>query len=162
MLNAKVVLYGKSEAGKSTLVRRLIPDAVNINHEGRTTAMDYGTFRSGEVSFHLFGTPGQPHFKPVREVISQGMDAAILVVDSTRCLDHEDGELIKELGTAKVPYIVFLHQKPERKAEKSKVENFMQGFVPPFRIVVGSAKTGEGVQELMKAMKGSVALRPRR
>jgi small GTP-binding protein len=162
MFNAKVVLYGKSEAGKSTLVSQLIPDAVNISHEGRTTAMDYGTFRLGEVSYHLFGTPGQPHFRPVREVISQGMDAAIFVIDSTRCLDHEDGELLKELHTAKVPYVVFLNQKPEKTEQKSKIESFIDGFVPPFRIVVGSAKTGEGVQELMKAIKGSVALRPKK
>src|SRR5512143_3830880 len=109
-MSVKVVIYGKSEAGKSTLVRRLIAEAVNISHDGRTTAMDYGTVHFEDQSFHLFGTPGQPHFKPVREVISRGMHAAVFVVDSTRCLDAEDRDILMELDFATVPYIIFLNQ----------------------------------------------------
>ena len=162
MPKAKVVLYGKSEVGKSTLVRQLIPEAVNINHDGRTIAMDYGLVHFGNCSFHIFGTPGQPHFRPVREVISQGMDIAILVVDSTRCFDEEDRNLLMELDLVKVPYIIFLNQKPEKTSKKSTIQASLPDFSRPFSFVEGSAKTGEGMNDLLKALRGSIGLQSRR
>jgi uncharacterized protein len=149
MFNAKVVLYDKSEAGKSTLVQNHTPEAVNINHAGRTVAMDYGMIRFSGWSFRFFGTPGQPHFRPVREVISQGMHAAVLIVDSTRCFDDEDRDLLFELDIAKVPYIIFLNQKPQKIAAKSTIETCFRGCSRPFSIIEGSAKTGEGVEDLL-------------
>ncbi len=153
-----MVLYGKSEAGKSTLVRNIVPHAVNINHRGRTVALDYGTVQLGGCDFHFFGTPGQPHFKPVREVISSGMNAAILVVDSTRCFDDEDRALLTELDSSKVPYVIFLNQKPQKTASVSSIEDSILGFNIPFSIVEGSAITGDGVQYLIQALMGSIGL----
>ena len=159
MTKTKVVVYGKSEAGKSTLVRMLAPEAVNIDHNGRTVAMDYGVIQFEDCSFHFFGTPGQPHFRPVREVISLGMDTAVFVVDSTRCFDEEDRELLFELTLVNVPYVIFLNQKPQRSYEKSAIEAALQGFSWPVCIVEGSAKTGEGVEDLLGALKYSAGLR---
>jgi uncharacterized protein len=156
MLQVKVVLYGKSKAGKSTLVRNIIPHAVNIDHHGRTTAMDYGKMHFGGCNLHFFGTPGQPHFRPVREVISRGMNTAVLVVDSTRCIDDEDRDLLTELDRAKVPYIIFLNQKPQTTASISSIETSLLGFSKPFGIVEGSAKTGDGIQNLLQALIGSI------
>ena len=118
MLNAKVVLYGKSEAGRSTLVQKLIPEAVNSHHAGRTVAMDYGMVHFSGWGSHFFGTPGQPRFRPVRQVISQGMPATVLIADSTRCFDDEHRDLLFELDIAKVLYIIFLNQKPQKTATK--------------------------------------------
>jgi uncharacterized protein len=113
-------------------------------------------------NLHLFGTPGQRRFRPVREVISQGMHAAVLVVDSTRCFDEEDRDLLFELSSVKVPYIIFLNQKPQKTSSKSSIETCLQGFSRPFSIIEGSAKTGEGVEDLLRALKGSVGLKFRK
>jgi len=158
MRNIKVVLYGKSEAGKSTLVRHIIPHAVNIDHNGRTVAMDYGNVRYGGCEFHFYGTPGQPHFKPVREVISRGMNAAVMVLDSTRCIDDEDRDLLIELDIAHVPFIIFLNQKPQKKELLSNITAALPEFSRLFSIIEGSAKTGDGVSILLKALIGSVAI----
>jgi len=158
MLRVKVVLYGKSEAGKSTLVRHLIPHAVNIDHQGRTVAMDYGTVHYSGCDFHFFGTPGQPHFRPVREIISRGMNAAVMVVDSTRCIDNEDRDLLIELDAVGVPYIIFLNQKPKKPASVSYITAALPDFSRPFSIIEGSAQTGDGVHYLLQALIGSVGL----
>jgi signal recognition particle receptor subunit beta len=42
MKNVKVVFFGRGEAGKSSLISKIIPDALNIEHKGMTVAMDFG------------------------------------------------------------------------------------------------------------------------
>ena len=53
---AKIVIVGKDEAGKSTLVQNIIPGALNIERQGRTIALDYGSKVYKDYKLHLFGT----------------------------------------------------------------------------------------------------------
>ncbi len=153
MNRAKIVIFGKSEAGKSTLIQHLVPGALNVEHKGRTVALDYGKIIFRGQEFHLFGTPGQAHLTPVRECLTEGIDVAIFVMDSSRRFDKEDIKLLKELEALKVPYLIFINQKPEINPERRKVDRLLTDFTKPFQIIEGSAKTGDGLSKLLLALQ---------
>lgn len=92
----KVVVAGPFASGKSTFIRTIsdIPvvgtEAPTSGDEadvkGTTTVgMEYGTFTvEGDdlmVELFLYGVPGQPRFEPMWDVVAEGMDALLLLVD---------------------------------------------------------------------------------
>lgn len=153
MRTVKVVVFGKGEAGKSTLIRQLVPDAMNIEHQGRTVALDYGTITFEDVKFHIFGTPGQMQFTPVREVLAMGLDVAVFVNDSSRYFDDEDRQIMAEMSAAGVPYIFFINHKPEGRKERRSTSRLLEDQPHPAKIIEGSAASDESVQELLEAIK---------
>jgi uncharacterized protein len=110
----KIVIFGAFGVGKTTLVRTLDPDSRHVEADctnGTTTvALDYGRLQVNGVSVHLFGTPGQERFEFAREIISKGMDGAILLVDATSLMDDFTQHLYDSLSSARVPLVVFLNK----------------------------------------------------
>ncbi len=107
----KVMVFGKGEAGKSTFIRSVIPNAVNIEHKGRTVALDYGDLQINGKKIHLFGTPGQARFNVVREVISIRADGAIMIFDGAAGLSNEDIQILREIEELRVPFVGVLNKK---------------------------------------------------
>lgn len=146
---AKVVIVGKDEAGKSTLVQNIIPGALNIERQGRTIALDYGNKVHQGYKLHLFGTPGQTRFRIVRDIVARGMDVAVWVLDYSRRFDDRDKEILEFLGESKVPFIVFANIKPGVQKERRRVTRLI-GEPPGLKgIIIGSAKSGFRVAELL-------------
>jgi small GTP-binding protein len=110
----KIVIFGAFGAGKTTLVRTIDPHSRHIEADGpggtTTVALDYGRLQADGGSIHLFGTPGQERFEFAREVISRGMDGAILLVDVTSVPDDFTQHLFDSLSAAEVPHVVFLNK----------------------------------------------------
>lgn len=110
----KIVIFGAFGAGKTTLVRTLDQDSRHVEADctnGTTTvALDYGRLEVNGVSVHLFGTPGQERFEFAREIISKGMDGAILLVDATSTIDDFTKHLFDSLSSARVPLVIFLNK----------------------------------------------------
>jgi uncharacterized protein len=110
----KIVIFGAFGAGKTPLVRTLDPDSRHVEADctnGTTTvALDYGRLQVNGFNIHLFGTPGQERFEFAREIISKGMDGAILVVDATSMIDDFTKHLYGSLSSARVPLVVFLNK----------------------------------------------------
>ena len=95
----KVVVAGPFAAGKTTLIRR-ISDGVVVGTEQPTTGaeadvkatttvgMEYGTYTVDDeelsVRLHLYGVPGQKRFSFMWDIVSDGMDGLVLLVDGTR------------------------------------------------------------------------------
>ena len=115
----KVVVTGPFNVGKTEFVRtisdipivstekRITDDLVSTKEE-TTVAMDYGQVRVGDKLFHLYGTPGQPRFNFMRDILSTEMHALILIVDSA---DRQSlmpaRQLIRVFGRkGKAPYLV--------------------------------------------------------
>jgi len=89
----KVLVTGPFNAGKTEFTRtisdipivtteRPISDHFKSVKDETTVAMDYGQFRLDSDLFHLYGTPGQPRFDFMWDVLSKEMDAFVLLVDS--------------------------------------------------------------------------------
>ncbi|MEM2124628.1 MAG: GTP-binding protein, partial [Methanolinea sp.] len=101
-------------AGKSTLIQTLDPSSRHVEahtEDGDTTvALDYGRVSVGTHQVYLFGTPGQDRFAFVRQIIARGMDAALLVVDSSVPPDEFTLHLYSALLERKVPLAVLLNK----------------------------------------------------
>jgi signal recognition particle receptor subunit beta len=90
----KVLVVGPFNAGKTEFVRAAsdipivtteqpISDGLRSVKDKTTVAMDYGQARIGENLFHLYGAPGQSRFDFMLEILAQGVDAVMMLVDST-------------------------------------------------------------------------------
>jgi uncharacterized protein len=110
----KIVVFGSFGAGKTTLITTLDPESKHIeaNCAGGTTtiALDFGRIVSNGCHIHVYGTPGQERFEFAREIIANGMDGAILLVDATSPIDEFTRHIFDSLDAAKVPVIVFLNK----------------------------------------------------
>jgi small GTP-binding protein len=110
----KIVIFGAFGAGKTTLIRTLDPESTHVEADctgGTTTvALDYGRLQVNGYSVYLFGTPGQERFGFAREIISKGMDGAILIVDATSLPDDFTKHLFDSLSSDKVPFVIFLNK----------------------------------------------------
>jgi signal recognition particle receptor subunit beta len=106
----KVLVVGAAEAGKSTLIKSLAPEAINLEVDGRTIAMDHGMLRRAECSLSLVGVPGQRRFAPVREILATGAVCAVWVHRPGEPVDAATSRLVSEIGATGVPYVVFVNQ----------------------------------------------------
>jgi small GTP-binding protein len=100
----KVVVTGPFNAGKTEFIRtisdipivtteRRISDDFKSVKDETTVAMDYGQVRLDGDVFHLYGTPGQPRFDFMWDILAKEMHAFILLVDSR---DRRDLEILVE------------------------------------------------------------------
>ncbi len=89
----KIVVTGPFNVGKTEFIRtisdipivsteRRITDHLRAAKEETTVAMDYGQVRLGNDVFHLYGTPGQPRFDFMWDILAKEMDAFLVLVDS--------------------------------------------------------------------------------
>lgn len=110
----KIVVFGAFGAGKTTLIKTIDPESkhVEANCAGGTTtvALDFGRIQNNGCHIHIYGTPGQERFAFAREIIANGMDGAILLVDATSQIDDFTRHLSNSLHEAKVPFVVFLNK----------------------------------------------------
>ena len=110
----KIVVFGAFGSGKTTLIKTIDPESKHIeaNCAGGTTtvALDFGRIQNNGCHIHIYGTPGQERFEFAREIIANGMDGAILLVDATSHIDDFTRHLSDSLHEAKVPFVVFLNK----------------------------------------------------
>jgi small GTP-binding protein len=145
----KLCVFGPYNAGKSSLIQALDPEArhVEARSEGGSTtvALDYGKVQVGHDMVYLFGTPGQERFEFVRQILARGMDGAIIVVDSTAGPDPMIRHLSGWLIAQKVPYAIMLNKcdlpgsSPARFARE----------IGDASVHLISAKSGENVREAL-------------
>ncbi|MGQ4834328.1 MAG: GTP-binding protein [Candidatus Asgardarchaeia archaeon] len=107
MKQIKIYVTGPFNAGKTTLIHKLAPNATSIEHyynDGTSTTVgfDLGTIywdptndkllkripnnmeKIDEIyKVVLVGTPGQMQFAPVREILAKGCQGVLFIIDST-------------------------------------------------------------------------------
>ena len=129
MAAIKVVVTGPFNAGKTEFIRSIsdIPivstEKPISNHfksvkDETTVAMDYGQVKLDDDMLHLYGTPGQPRFDFMWDILAAEMDAFILLVDSNdRGTFGDARRLIRTFRRkAKVPYLVVANKQDGDKA----------------------------------------------
>jgi signal recognition particle receptor subunit beta len=113
------LVTGPFNAGKTEFTRtisdipivtteRRISDHFQSVKDETTVAMDYGQFRLDSDLFHLYGTPGQPRFEFMWDILSKEMHAFVVLVDSH---DREGLIQAKRLirtfrRKSRIPYLV--------------------------------------------------------
>ena len=103
----KVVIFGDYDTGKTTTLEQLCDKITKVEYKGTALALDYGSCIVNGEKIHLFATPGHERFKFMLEIISNGLDAAIIVVDNSRGVTLAEKEIMAELDEKNIPYVVF-------------------------------------------------------
>jgi small GTP-binding protein len=106
----KIVILGSYNSGKTTTLENICEKKLKIEYKGTTIALDYGNLIINDEKVHIFATPGQERFKFMREVLSQDLDGAIVVIDSSKGLTSTDRNIITRLNITSIPYVIFANK----------------------------------------------------
>lgn len=109
-MGKKIVIFGDYDSGKTTTLERLCEKTVKIEYNGITVALDYGNMTIDGEKIHLFATPGHERFRFMLEIISIGLDGAIIVVDNSRGVTLVEERIMDSLEDEGIPYVVFANK----------------------------------------------------
>jgi small GTP-binding protein len=142
----KVVTFGSYHSGKTSFIRCVNPDPISTevkSGNGSTTvAFDLAIREHRGFKMYVYGTPGQERFEVARDVVSFGLHAGIVVVDSTRGMTDFEKRMLAELRASGVPCVVLANKQDMPGASLEKVKRDANGFGDVFPV---SARTGQGV-----------------
>jgi small GTP-binding protein len=108
--DTKIVILGSHNTGKTTTLENICEKMTKVEYNGTTISLDYGNTTINGKKVHIFTTPGQERFKFMREILSQGLDGAIVVIDSSRGLTSTDKNIINRLNLNHIPFVIFANK----------------------------------------------------
>ena len=165
-----VTIVGRPNVGKSTLMNALVGEKVAIvsNRPQTTRNRIMGVMTRPDWQIVFLDTPGihtprtrlgEYMMQSVRDAMD-GMDGALVLVDATQVGEH-DRSIVADMGQKKVPKILALNKIDLLPREK------LLGLMASFAecgydaIIPISAKTGDGLPELTKALVTSLPEGPK-
>ena len=165
-----VTIVGRPNVGKSTLMNALVGEKVAIvsNRPQTTRNRICGVMTRPECQIVFLDTPGihnprtrlgEYMMQSVRDAMD-GMDGMLVLVDATQ-VGEQDRKIVQEMSSRKVPKILALNKIDLLPKEKllALMESFAQcGYD---EIIPISAKTGDGVEELAKALMAKLPEGPK-
>ena len=166
-----IALIGAPNAGKSTLLNRLVGSKVSIvTHKVQTTrSIIRGIAIHNQSQLVFVDTPGL--FVPKRR-LEQAMvetawggakdsDLVALLIDANRGLDDENTKILQKLTEFKIPLVLILNKIDQVKREillkLSKTINSIKKFDQTFMI---SALKGDGIESLLDYFAANVQVGP--
>lgn len=157
-----VVVMGHIDHGKSTLLDYIRKTSIAENEAGGITqhiGAYEATHKDDEDKEHritFLDTPGHAAFAGIRSRGASVADVAILVVSAEDGVKPQTLEALACIKKCAIPFIVAINKidKPNADVEKTKnnlAENeiYLEGYGGDVPWVAISAKTGEGVNELL-------------
>lgn len=147
----KIVILGSADSGKTTTIASILErreeKVTMIERKGTTVALDYGNTVIDGEKVHIFATPGQERFRFMREIISNGLDGAIVVMDNSRGITDTDIKIMENLNSNHVPYVIFCNKQD---IVPGRIESsFINDNVP---VIPTTARTGEGIREGLETL----------
>lgn len=157
-----IVIMGHIDHGKSTLLDYIRKTNIVAKEAGGITQhiSAYEVSHKGkdnkEHKITFIDTPGHEAFSAMRARGSQIADIAVLVVSAEDGVKPQTTEALKSILKAKIPYVIAINKidKPGADIERTKqslAENeiYIEGYGGNIPAVPISAKTGEGIPELL-------------
>lgn len=158
---AMITIAGRPNVGKSTLTNFLVGEKIAIvsNKPQTTRNRICGIVTRGNTQFVFVDTPGYHRARTklgdymvntVRESISD-VDATILVVEPIASVGNQESDLIEKIKASKCPAILAINKIDT--VEKDMLLEVIAAYsqTGAFDAIIPiSAKTGDGVEELLK------------
>ena len=161
---AMITICGRPNVGKSTLTNALVGEKIAIvSNKPQTTRNRITAIVSrGNTQFVLMDTPG--FHKPrtrlgdymvnvVKESVAD-VDAVLLMVEPVAAIGPQEEALIERLKTTGAPAILVINKIDT--VDKTRLLSVMALYAQAFdfdAVIPVSAKTGEGLEELMDEME---------
>jgi small GTP-binding protein len=146
----KIVAFGSYHSGKTSFIRCINPDPISTevkSGNGSTTvAFDLAVREHRGFKMYVYGTPGQERFDVAREVVSFGLHAGVVVVDSTQGMTDFEKKILAEMRARSIPCVVLANKQDMPGASLEKVKSDASGFGEIYPI---SARTGQGVDAVL-------------
>ena len=145
----KIVVFGSYNSGKTTTLENICQKKTKVEYKGTTISLDYGnTIINGE-KIHIFGSPGQERFEFMREILSKGLDGAIVVIDSSNGITTVDEAILKKLNTENIPYVLFANKQD---INTSMIEHHIIKTGTPIipTVAINGQGVGEGLLKLLE------------
>ena len=160
---AMITICGRPNVGKSTLTNSLAGEKIAIvsNKPQTTRNRITAVCQRGETQFVFLDTPG--FHKPrtrlgdymvnvVRQSVAD-VDAVVLVVEPVASLGPQERELIASIKAANCPAVLAINKLDTVEPEKLLAVIALYSEAYAFNAIVPiSAKTGDGVEELLKEL----------
>ena len=160
---AMITICGRPNVGKSTLTNVLAGEKIAIvsNKPQTTRNRITAVCQRGETQFVFLDTPG--FHKPrtrlgdymvnvVRQSVAD-VDAVVLVVEPVASLGPQERELIASIKAANCPAVLAINKLDTVEPEKLLAVIALYSEAYAFNAIVPiSAKTGDGVEELLKEL----------
>ena len=160
---AMITICGRPNVGKSTLTNALAGEKIAIvsNKPQTTRNRITAVCQRGETQFVFLDTPG--FHKPrtrlgdymvnvVRQSVAD-VDAVVLVVEPVASLGPQERELIASIKAANCPGVLAINKLDTVEPEKLLAVIALYSEAYAFNAIVPiSAKTGDGVEELLKEL----------
>lgn len=162
---AFIAIVGCPNVGKSSLLNNFIASKIAIvSDKPQTTRTKImGVLTKDEVQLVFTDTPGfhKPHNKlgeKMNEAVNDsigGVDACLFVTESFGEIKKGEKELISKMKSSKIPVILAINKVDILKDKKELLKRISEfAELLDFEAVVPvSAKTGEGVSELLEEME---------
>jgi GTP-binding protein len=168
-----VAIVGRPNVGKSTLFNRLIGDDRSVVHDLPGTTRDSidTVVDTDEGPVRFVDTAGMrrraridegtEYYSMVRALKSiDEADVALLVVDATEGVTHQDQRLAERVDAAGCPIVLVLNKWETLDADQRLDVTYQVGqrlhFIGESPVLKISALTGKGVQKLLPALAASI------
>jgi translation initiation factor IF-2 len=152
-----VAILGHIDHGKSTLL-----DYIRKSH---TTESETGGITQNMSAYEASGltfldTPGHEAFQELRSRGAKVADIAVLVVSAEDGVKPQTIEALRAITDAKIPYIVAINKIDKEGANVERTKQsllesgiYIEGYGGDVSSVPISAKTGQGVPELLEMIR---------
>ncbi len=158
---AMITIAGRPNVGKSTLTNYLVGEKIAIvsNKPQTTRNRICGIVTREDTQFVFVDTPGYHRARTklgdymvntVRESIAD-VDATILVVEPIASVGNQEADLIEKIKASKCPAILAINKIDTVEKDKLLEVIAVYSEAAAFDAIIPiSAKTGDGVEELLK------------
>lgn len=161
---AFIAIVGRPNVGKSSILNKILGQKITIVSSKPQTTRNriMGVYTKGEVQLVFIDTPGlhkprnslgQYMVRSINESVA-GVDACLLVAECDKTPGDTEKLLTQRFKSMGIPAILALN-KIDRLKEKSDVITQISAYSNEFSfddIVPVSAQTGEGINDLVKAL----------
>jgi len=160
-----IAIMGHIDHGKSTLLDYIRKSNIVDKEAGGITQhisayeVVHETKDGVSKKITFLDTPGHEAFSGVRERGASIADIAVLIVSAEEGMKEQTLEAYHSIETTKTPFIVALNKidRPNANIERTKLQLseagiFVEGYGGSVPVVAISAKTGQGVPELLDIM----------